>query len=155
MMKTRRVLAAFLLLSLTIFLAACGSSGTVEPDMGNGSSEGIVEDEVTALLEQMDSNLYRYTLNNQTDETMTYEFTSGQRYDFTISNENGDELYRLSAVSTYMQALGEETIEPGEKLEYEFEVPTTDLEPGTYQITAWLTPQEGPKYEAETELTVE
>lgn len=155
MMKTRRVLAAFLLLSLTIFLAACGSSGTVEPDMGNGSSEGIVEDEVTALLEQMDSNLYRYTVNNQTDETMTYEFTSGQRYDFTISNENGDELYRLSAVSTYMQALGEETIEPGEKLEYEFEVPTTDLEPGTYQITAWLTPQEGPKYEAETELTVE
>lgn len=154
-MKTRKALAIYLLLSLTIFLAACGSSGTVEPDMGNGSSDGIVEDEVTALLEQMDSNLYRYTVNNQTDETMTYEFTSGQRYDFTISNEDGDELYRLSAVSTYMQALGEETIGPGEKLEYEFEVPSTDLEPGAYQITAWLTPQEGPKYEAETELTVE
>ncbi|MFC3210021.1 BsuPI-related putative proteinase inhibitor [Planomicrobium okeanokoites] len=154
-MKKPKVLAAFLLLSLTFFLAACGASGTVEPDMGNGSSDGIVEDEVTALLEQMDSNLYRYTVNNQTDETMTYEFTSGQRYDYTISNQDGDELYRLSAVSTYMQALGEETIEPGEKLEYEFEVPSNDLEPGTYQLNAWLTPQEGPKFEAETELTVE
>lgn len=154
-MKTPKVLTAFLLLSLTIFLAACGTSGTVEPDMGNGSSEGIVEDEVTALLEQMDNNLYRYTVNNQTDETMTYEFTSGQRYDFTISNEDGDELYRLSSVSTYMQALGEETLESGDKLEYEFEIPSMELEPGTYQLTAWLTPQEGPKYEAETELTVE
>ncbi|MCM3611867.1 BsuPI-related putative proteinase inhibitor [Planococcus sp. MERTA32b] len=154
-MKTSKRLAAFFLLSLTIFLAACGSSGTVEPDMGNGSSEGIVEDEVTALLEQMDNNLYRYTVNNQTDETMTYEFTSGQRYDFTISNQDGDELYRLSSVSMYMQALGEETLEPGEKLEYEFEIPAMELEPGTYQLTAWLTPQEGPKYETETELTVE
>lgn len=154
-MKTQKVLAAFLLLSLAIFLAACGTSGTVEPDMGNGSSDGIVEDEVTALLEQMDNKLYRYTVNNQTDETMTFEFSSGQRYDFTISNEDGDELYRLSSVSTYMQALGEETLEPGEKLEYEFEIPPLELESGVYQLTAWLTPQEGPKYEAETEYTVE
>jgi predicted anti-sigma-YlaC factor YlaD len=33
-MKKPKVLAAFLLLSLTFFLAACGASGTVEPDMG-------------------------------------------------------------------------------------------------------------------------
>lgn len=154
-MKIRKFLAAFLLLSMAILMAACGTSGTAEPDMGNGSSEGLVENEVTALLEQMDSNLYRYTVNNQTEEAVTYDFTSGQRYDFTISKEDGEELYRLSSVSTYMQALGEETVEPGEKLEYEFEVPTTELEPGSYKLTAWLTPQEGAKYEAETELTVE
>lgn len=154
-MKAHKILAVFLFLSLAFILSACGTSGTVEPDMGNGSSEGVVEDEVTALLEQMDNNLYRYTVNNQTEETITFEFTSGQRYDFTISNEDGDELHRLSSVSTYIQALGEETLEPGDKLEYEFEIPPMELEPGSYQLNAWLTPKEGPKYEAETELTVE
>lgn len=154
-MRARKVLTAFLLLALSFLLAACGTTGTVETDMGTGSSDGLVKDEVTALLEQMDNNLYRYTVNNQTDETMTYEFTSGQRYDFTISNEDGDEIHRLSSVSTYMQVLGEETLEPGDKLEYELEIPPLELEPGSYKLTAWLTPQEGPKYEAETEFTVE
>lgn len=154
-MKASKRWVAFLLMALALVLAACGASGSVEPDMGTGSSEGVVKEEVTALLEQMDNNLYRYTVNNQTDEAMTFDFTSGQRYDFTLSNEEGDELYRLSSVSTYMQALGEETLEPGEKLEYEFEIPPMELESGVYQLTAWLTPQEGPKYEADAEFTVE
>lgn len=155
-MKAKKSMAAFiLLLALSMFLAACGTSDSVEPDMGNGSSDGVVEDEVTALLEQMDNKLYRYTVNNQTDESMTFNFTSGQRYDFTISNEDGEELYRLSSVSSYTQALGEETLEPGDKLEYEFEIPPMDFESGIYTITAWLTPQEGQKYEAEADFTVE
>ncbi|OHX56142.1 hypothetical protein BB776_05275 [Planococcus salinarum] len=153
-MKAKKGLWAFILL-LTMFLAACGTSDSTEPDMGNGSSDGVVEDEVTALLEQMDNDLYRYTVSNQTDETITFEFTSGQRYDFTITNEEGEELYRLSSVSTYIQVLGEETLEPGDKLEYEIEIPPKDFESGTYTITAWLTPQEGKKYEAEAEFTVE
>ncbi len=155
MMKTHKFLAACLLLAVAIILAACGTSDAGELDMGNGSSEGVVEDEVTSLLEQMDNDLYRYTVNNQTDETKTFEFTSGQRYDFTISNDEGEEFYRLSAVSTYIQALGEETLEPGEKLEYELEIPPLELESGVYKLTAWLTPEEGPMYEAETEFTVE
>lgn len=155
-MKATKRLAAFLfLLALALLTAACGTSDSMEPDMGNGSSDGVVEDEVTALLEQMDNDLYRYTVSNQTDETMTFEFTSGQRYDFTISNEDGEELYRLSSVSTYIQALGEETLEPGDKLEYEIEIPPMDFESGIYTITAWLTPQEGQKYEAEADFTVE
>lgn len=155
MKATKRLAAFILLLALSTFLAACGTSGSVEPDMGNGSSDGVVEDEVTALLEQMDTKLYRYTVNNQTDESMTFNFTSGQRYDFTISNEDGDELYRESSVSSYIQALGEETLEPGDKLEYEFEIPPMEFESGVYTITAWLTPQEGQKYEAEADFTVE
>ncbi|HSJ36875.1 MAG TPA: BsuPI-related putative proteinase inhibitor [Planococcus sp. (in: firmicutes)] len=154
-MKASKGIAAFILLALALFLAACGTSDSGEPDKDNGSSDGVVEDEVTALIEQMDNNLYRYTVNNQTDESMTFNFTSGQRYDFTISNEAGEELHRESAVSMYTQALGEETLEPGDKLEYEFEIPPLELESGVYQIKAWLTPQEGPQFEAETEHTVE
>lgn len=154
-MKAHKFLAALLFLTLAIFLTACGTSSTAEPDIANGSSEGVVEDEVIALLEKMDNNLYRYTVSNQTDEAVTFEFTSGQRYDFTLSNEVGDEVFRLSSVSTYMQALGEEMLEPGDKLEYEFEVPQVELESGVYTLKAWLTPKEGSKFEMETDYTVE
>lgn len=155
MTAAKRLTAFIFLLALALLTAACGTSDSVEPEMGNGSSDGVVENEVTALLEQMDTELYRYTVNNQTDESMTFKFTSGQRYDFTISNADGEELYRESSVSTYMQALGEETLEPGDKLEYELQIPELELESGVYTITAWLTPQEGQKYEAEIEHTVE
>lgn len=154
-MKARNGLAALILLALALFIAACGTTDSGEPDMGNGSSDGVVEEEVTALLEQMDSNLYRYTVNNQTEESMTFNFTSGQRYDVTISNEQGEELYRESSVSSYMQALGEETLEPGEALEYDIQLPELELESGVYTIKAWLMPQEGPQFETETEHTIE
>ncbi|WP_422122537.1 BsuPI-related putative proteinase inhibitor [Planococcus sp. X10-3] len=151
-MNANKILTAFILIALATFLAACGTSDSGDD---NGASEGVTEEEVTAVLEQMDNNLYRYTVNNQTDEAMTFNFTSGQRFDFTLTNEADEELYRLSSVSSYIQALGEETIEAGEALEYEFEVPSMELESGVYTITAWLTPQEGAQYEAETEYTVE
>ncbi|MFD1032334.1 BsuPI-related putative proteinase inhibitor [Metaplanococcus flavidus] len=154
-MKANKILNTFFVLALAMFLAACGTTDSVNPDMGNGSSDGVVEDEVTAVLEQMDDDLYRYTVNNQTEESVTFNFTSGQRFDYTISNADGEEVYRLSSVSSYIQALGEETLEPGDKLEYEFEIPPLDLESGVYTITAWLTPEEGPKYEVEIEHTIE
>lgn len=158
-MKTNKVLTATLLLFLTLFLAACGTSESDEPDAGNASTGGVIEEvtenEVSAMLEQVENNLYRYTVNNDTDESMTFNFTSGQRFDYTISNGQGEELHRESAVSMYTQALGEETLEPGGTLEYEFEIPPLELESGVYLIKAWFTPQEGPQYEAETEHTVE
>lgn len=158
-MKMNRILTATLLLFLTFFLAACGTSETDDPDTGNAATEEVTEEvaenEVPAMLEQVENNLYRYTVNNDTDESMTFNFTSGQRFDYTISNEQGEELHRESAVSMYIQALGEETLEPGGSLEYEFEIPPLELDPGVYTIRAWFTPQEGPQYEAEAEHTVE
>lgn len=158
-MKTNKLLTATLLLFLTLFLAACGTSESDEPDAGNGSTEEVTEEvtesEAPAVLKQLENNLYQYTVNNDTDETMNFDFTSGQRFDYTISNEQGEELHRESAVSMYTQELGEATIEPGDALEYEFEIPPLELDPGVYLIKAWFTPQDGPQFEAETEHTVE
>lgn len=154
-MKAKNILATFTILILVMLLAACGTSTNEEPDADNGASEGIIKEEVTSVLEQMDSNLYRYSVNNHTDKPMTFNFTSGQRFDYTISNEKSAELYRDSSVSMYTQALAEERLEPGGTLEYEFEVPPLELEAGVYTIKAWLTPEEGAQYEAEIEHTVE
>lgn len=153
-MKTGKGLTVFLLV-LTMILAACGSTNSAEPDKGNGSSEDKKENEVTAMLEHVENNLYRYTVDNQTDELMTYEFTSGQRYDYTISDDSGEELYRMSSVSMFIQALGEESVQPGDKLVYDFEIPAADLEAGDYELKAWLTPKDGEAYETKMDITIE
>lgn len=159
-MKTGKALAASLLMAFALLLAACGTSTSTEPesDKGNGSSTGSEEKKVTemnATLDQLDKDLFRYTVNNPTDDTIYYEFSSGQRFDFTLSNDKGEELHRDSSVNMYTQALGEETLQPDGKLEYEFVIPELELEAGVYQLKAWLTPTDGPQYEAETEFKVE
>lgn len=144
-------------LLLALFLAACGTteSANDEPDPQNGSSGGIAAGEITATIEQLDDDTYRYTLKNQTEEAVTYDFTSGQRYDFALYNENDEQVFLFSSVSTYTQALGEETIKQAEELSYEFDVPQLDLAAGTYKIEAWLTPKQGPAHPVETEYTIQ
>lgn len=144
-------------LLLALFLAACGTteSANEEPDPENGSSGGIAAGEIVATIEQLDDDSYRYTLKNQTEEAVTFDFTSGQRYDFALYNENDEQVFLFSSVSTYTQALGEETIKQAEELSYEFDVPQLDLAAGTYKIEAWLTPKQGPAYPVETEYTIQ
>lgn len=170
-MRNRTWVASLLLLMLVLLLGACGTEvvneepetediveeeNIIEEEETDGETTGgIVAGEVEPVIEQVDDDTYRYTLVNQKEEAVTFNFTSGQRFDFALLNETGEQLYLLSSVTTYIQALGEETIEPGEKLSYEFDVPALDLEPGTYTIRAWLTPEDGPAYEVETEYTVE
>lgn len=157
-MKTGKALAASLLMAFALLLAACGTSSTAEPDSDNGSSTGSEESRVTevnATLEQLDKDLFQYTVNNPTDDTIYYEFSSGQRFDFTLSNDKGEELHRDSSVNMYTQALGEDTLQPDGKLEYEFVIPELELEAGVYELKAWLTPTDGAQYEAVTEFKVE
>lgn len=172
-MRKRTWAGSLLVLLLTLILAACGTedatpevpeevaeeevSGDIgeEEENDEETNGGIVEGEVEPMIEQVDEDTYRYTLMNQKEEAVTFDFTSGQRFDFAILNEAGEQLYLLSSVTTYIQALGEETIPPGEELSYEFDLPQLDLEPGTYTIKAWLTPEDGPAYEVETEYVVE
>ncbi|WP_033540977.1 BsuPI-related putative proteinase inhibitor [Planococcus sp. CAU13] len=154
-MKTGKALAWLLLLTVALLLAGCGTSPSAEPDKGSASSGASEKGEVSGMLKQVEDNLYLYTVDNQTEDALNFEFTSGQRFDFTLSNESGEELYRMSSVSMFIQALGEETLEPGGKLEYEFEVPAADLGAGDYQLKAWLTPKDGEAYPAEMQITVE
>lgn len=138
------------LLLFALILAACGTTEESTPEDSNtGSSEGIAAGEIVSEIEQIDADSYRYKLKNQTEEAMTFDFTSGQRFDFALFNEGGDQVFLLSSVSSYIQALGEETIKQGEELSFEFDVPQQELEPGTYKLEAWLTPKQGTAYPAE------
>lgn len=110
---------------------------------------------MTSTIEETDNGTYRYTVKNDTQEAVTFNFTSGQRYDFTLTDEQGNEVFRMSSVSMYTQALGEEILRQGEELQYEIQVPEANLEPGTYTLEVWMTPTQGTNYPAEIEHTIE
>lgn len=157
-MKKSNWLNACMAPALVLTLAACGT-GNGEANGNSGTADEPPEEsasaEVEPMIEQVDEDTYRYTIANQTEEAKTFEFTSGQRFDFSLSNDNGEQVFLLSSVSAYIQALGEETIDAGEQLDYEFDIPEIDLEPGTYELEAWLTPKEGPAFQTATEHVVD
>ena len=153
---------AMILFIFTLILTACGTESgnpdepedndTEEPADDDGVSGGISEDGMLPQIEQLDDDLYRYSVTNENDEAMTFEFTSGQRFDFALFNDSGEQEFLMSSVSSFIQALGEETVAPGEQLSYEFEIPPLDdLEAGTYTLQAWLTPSDGADYLVETQ----
>lgn len=166
-MKNKFWLGAFLILMAALILAACGSGqendtensseepAIEEPDTNDETTGGSTEGEMEPDIKQVNDKTYRYSLVNETGESQTFEFTSSQRYDFSLANEDGEEVFLFSSVSVYLQALGEETVDQGDELSYEFEIPPLELEPGTYELTAWLTPRQGETYEVSTEHVVE
>ncbi|MTD31287.1 BsuPI-related putative proteinase inhibitor [Planomicrobium sp. YIM 101495] len=146
----KKILFILLIVAGCLVLAACGTDNTETDDAVSGG-----DGEMNATVEQIEGSLYRYTVENGTAETLTFQFTSGQLFDYSLTNEAGEEVYLFSSTAMFTQALSEQTVGAGEVLTYDFEVPPLELEPGTYMLTAWLTPEEGPSFEAETTYEIE
>ena len=153
-MRQKTAIGWLLLLMAALMLAACGTESDNLPEDPESGGE-IIEGEVTSTIEETGNGTYRYTVKNDTQEAVTFNFTSGQRYDFTLTDEQGNEVFRMSSVSMYTQALGEEILRQGEELQYEIQVPEANLEPGTYTLEVWMTPTQGTNYPAEIEHTIE
>lgn len=75
---------------------------------------------------------------NGTAEPLVLEFTSGQRYDLWVAPAGGEPIWTWSADKLFMQMLSEETIAPGDTLEYRDIVPAP-VEPGEYRVIAAVT----------------
>jgi hypothetical protein len=151
---------AIILFLLGILLAGCGTGNQLtgnEPakeTSGKGSG-GIVAGEMEASLTEKDAFLFEYEVKNQTEQEVTLDFTSSQRFDYSVSTKDGKELFLFSSVASFLQVLGTETIKQGESLTYEIDLLDLNLEKGEYLLSAWMTPQEGPKYKVTTEFSVE
>jgi hypothetical protein len=65
-----------------------------------------------------DDVVLRFRVANPTGEPVTFEFPSGQRYDFSAWTAAGDPLWRWSADKSFIMALGHVTLAPGESLEF-------------------------------------
>ncbi|ALS79492.1 intracellular proteinase inhibitor (BsuPI) [Planococcus sp. ANT_H30] len=157
-MKKMIWLGAFLILFAVFVLTACGTRESNDTEKDPATEEidtnGEAAEKVEPTIEQVNDNTYRYTLVNQTEKAQLFEFTSSQRFDFSLTNDSGEVAFLFSSVSLYLQALGEETINQGDELSYDFEIPALELEPGTYKLAAWLTPKQGKMYEVTMDYVV-
>ncbi|SDL83728.1 BsuPI-related putative proteinase inhibitor [Sediminibacillus halophilus] len=143
----------FLLLAAAI-LAACGSNNQdKEAEEVNGNGDGS-PNQVNAELMEQSPLVYQYSISNQSDEKIKLEFTSSQRYDYKITNDAGEQVFLYSSVTSFAQVMGEETLNPGDTLDYQIDLRERDMEPGDYKLTAWLTPSGGEKYKIEQSFTI-
>ncbi|WP_174734384.1 BsuPI-related putative proteinase inhibitor [Mesobacillus harenae] len=148
-----------MILLLGILMAGCGTGNKVpvsdSEDAANGGGEGIVAGEMAASLTEQSPLIFQYEVKNQTEEEVTLEFTSSQRFDYSVETKDGEELFLFSSVASFLQALGEETVKQGEALTYDINLHELNLEKGEYVLSAWMTPKEGPQYKVSKEFSVE
>ncbi len=57
-------------------------------------------------------------VTNQTEEVVTFKFSSGQRYDFLIEDAAGHTVWRWATDKGFIQMLGEQRVAPGQVLTY-------------------------------------
>lgn len=92
-------------------------------------------------------------VTNRTGAPLTFEFSSGQRYDFAIHDEAGETVWRWSRDKAFMQMMGQETIAPGNGLTY-VEVFQGELLPGSYTVVGQVVATNRP-LSASTSIVVE
>ena len=61
----------------------------------------------------------RFRVGNPTDQPITFDFPSGQRYDFAAYDAAGEGLWRWSANRVFAMSFASLTLAPGEALTYE------------------------------------
>lgn len=109
--------------------------------------------EMSFILKNTDNNTMKYTIKNEEDHEIALEFGSSMTYDFYITDENGQEVYRDSDGKSYMQVITEITLAQGEEKTFDLKIP--DLGPGDYTLTVFLAAQGYNQHETSIEFRVE
>jgi ABC-type molybdate transport system substrate-binding protein len=145
----------WMLLLLGLLITGCGTGNQVSNNDEDKGGAGIVAGEMAASLTEESPLIFQYEVKNQTEEEVTLEFTSSQRYDYSVKTKDGNEVFLFSSVAAFLQVLGEEKLKQGDSLTYEINLHELSLEKGEYILTAWMTPKNGKKYEVTKEFTVQ
>ncbi len=80
-------------------------------------------------------------LQNNSDQPLVLDFSSGQRYDFAILRTPADTVWSWSEERMFMQMLGQETVQPNQVLVYREQV-SPQLPAGTFTIAGRIVAQD-------------
>jgi ABC-type molybdate transport system substrate-binding protein len=144
-----------MILLLGLLVTGCGTGNQVSNNDEDKGGAGIVAGEMAAKMTEESPLIFQYEVKNQTEEEVTLEFTSSQRYDYSVKTKDGKEVFLFSSVASFLQALGEETVKQGESLTYDISLQELNLDKGDYILTVWMTPKDGKKFEVTKEFTVQ
>ncbi|MGD6856549.1 BsuPI-related putative proteinase inhibitor [Bacillus infantis] len=149
------------ILVLTLVLAGCGTSaennepGKETENNTNRGGSGIIAGSVEPELHKQSSLNYMYTIKNQTEKEVEMKFPTSQRFDYSVKDKDGAEVFLFSSAAFFLQAEGEEVLKPAEELNYDINLSQLKLAPGTYTLEAWMTQQDGEDYKVTEEITVQ
>lgn len=147
----------FILLIIAL-LAGCGTGNTNSMTETEGSKNGddnqIIAGEMVASLTESSPLHYIYEVKNQTEKVVKLEFTSSQRVDYQVKTTEGEEVYLFSSTASFLAVIGSEEIKPGEEFTYDINLSELNLSSGEYELSVWMTPKEGKKYEVSKKFTV-
>jgi len=118
-----------------VLVCACGGR-RAEVSPGAGSPEQLGSSLNVRI--EADSVVLTLHITNVTGGPIALEFSSGQRYDFEVSQPDGRSVWRWSADRSFMAALGEEVLQPGESRQYSAAWHATARN-AEYVATGWLT----------------
>ncbi len=149
----------FLMFVLAMFiLGGCSAEREVEPVVSSGKEEENMDKEqgdVIPKLIEVSPLEFQYHVKNETGKEITLDFTSSQRFDYSIINSNGEEVFLFSSVSSFLQVIGKEVLSPGDQLSYDINVKDVELSRGKYTLNAWMTPRTGNVYSSSIKFTIE
>jgi hypothetical protein len=125
-----------LLVWLAFFVASAAAGSACSSERDDVTTNPQVDVSVTSDMSAYASGepiTITLEVTNRTAAPLTFEFSSGQRYDFVIHDEAGETVWRWSRDKAFMQMLGQETVAPGSALTY-VEVFQGELLPGSYTV---------------------
>ncbi|MDV2684994.1 BsuPI-related putative proteinase inhibitor [Alkalihalophilus lindianensis] len=149
-----------------IGLVGCGQTVTSPTTESGEGEDATVNKEwvVEAEAEQKDKDIIvTIHITNQMEEAVTLDFTSGQKYEIVVVNEEGSEVYRFSNEMMFTMALTSESFEVGETKTYQETINADGWSTGNYtfyvDVTAAAINGEetsgDEQLKAQTELTIE
>jgi hypothetical protein len=128
----RRALAVA---GLALLLTACGSEATMDGESGSADAQvtftpdPLVPGAVT----------FTVTVTNDASSRLELEFTSGQRADVQLLDDDGESAYTWSATRMFSQALETVRISSGGNEAFVLDADDFDVAPGTYTLRATVT----------------
>lgn len=139
-----------------ILLTGCGTGVNNESNGSNGNTNGsgMVSGEGSSSIVEKNSFQYEYIVKNETEEVVKLEFTSSQRFDYSVRTKDGKEIFLFSSIAAFLQALGEEELKPGEELIYEIDLTDLNLDKGEYILSVWMTPKDGETYKVSKDVVI-
>lgn len=123
-------------------LMAVLASACATPQGGeDGAERSLTADDLAMSLEAQVGDTavhFRLHATNTSDAPVVLEFASGQRFDFIVRDAGGSEVWRWSEDRMFTQALGQESIPPGETVTFDGTWPTQGRT-GTYEAVGRIT----------------
>ena len=122
--------------ALVLGLAGCAAPAGTPPSADVAPGPVAASLQVGVTDDSVRFNLY---VTNTSETAVVLNFPSSQRYDFAVETTGGEVIWRWSAARSFAQAIGQETLGPGESLQYEAAWAPDRPRSGTYVAVGELT----------------